>query len=83
MLFACVDPFMPTPPSAAHPNWKIDPFLKHMIKVSKYAIVIGQDISIDEQDIGFQGQYKDKKRVAFKKGGQGVLVDALCVYGYT
>ena len=39
-----------------------------MMRVSKEAILIGQSISIDEMDIGFQGQHQDKQRVNYKKG---------------
>ena len=44
---------------------------------------IGRNVSIDEQDIGFQGRHKDKQRITFKKVGDGFLVDALCADGYT
>lgn len=44
---------------------------------------IGRDISCDEQDIGFQGQHKDKQRITFKKVGDGVLLDAICADAYT
>ena len=82
-FFAGVNPIVPTPPTYSHPNWKIDPLLKHMRSVSQSAIHIGRDISVDEQDIGFQGRHKDKQRVTFKKVGDGFLVDALCADGYT
>ena len=53
IFFSATDPLVPTPPTIAHPNWKIDPVLKHMMRVSKDAIKLGKSISIDEQDIGF------------------------------
>ena len=59
-LFAGVNPILPTPSTSTEPNWKIDPLLKHMRRVSQDAIHIGRYISIDEQDIGFQGRHKDK-----------------------
>ena len=77
------NPIRPVPPTTSHPNWKVDPLLKHMMRVSKEAIVLGQDISVDEQDIGFQGRHSDKQRITFKKVGDGFLVDALCADGYT
>ena len=82
-FFSATDPLIPTPPTSTHPNWKIDPVLKHMMKVSKDAIKLGKSISIDEQDIGFQGQHKDKQRISYKRVGDGFLVDALCADGYT
>ena len=54
-----------------------------MTRVAKYGIHIGQSISVDEMDISFQGQHKDKQRVTYKKGGDGFLVDALWAEGYT
>ena len=62
-FFACVSPLLPTPPSTSHPNWKLDPLLKHMMRVEKYGIHIGQSISVDEMYIIFQGRHTDKQRV--------------------
>ena len=39
--------------------------------------------SVDEQDIGFQGQHRDKQRISYKKVGDGFLLDALSSDGYT
>ena len=82
-FLGAVNPIVPTPPTTTHPNWKIDPVLKSMMRVSQEAVCIGQDVSVDEQDIGFQGRHKDKQRVNFKKVGDGFLVDCLCAEGYT
>ena len=68
---------------ASHPNWKIDPLLKHCMRVAKEAVILGRHLSVDTQDIGFQGLHKDKQRVTFKKVGDGFLVDFLCSDGYT
>ena len=73
----------PIPPTNTHPNWKIDPVLKHIMWVSKQCVVLGSNISIDEQDIGFQGQHSDKQCISYKCVGDGFLVDALCSEGYT
>ena len=64
VFFSATDPLIPTPPKTTHPNWKIDPVLKHMMRVSKEAMMLGNSISIDEQDIGFQGQHKDKQQIS-------------------
>ena len=53
-FFACVSTLIPTPPSTSHPNRKLEPLLRHMIRVAKYGIHIGQSISVDEMDISFQ-----------------------------
>ena len=82
-FFACVNPLYPTPPRETHPNWKVQPLLKHMLDVSKKAMVMGYNLSVDEQTIGFQGQHKDKQRITYKKVGDGFLVDALSSEGYT
>ena len=44
------------------------------MRVAKYGIHISQSISVDEMDISFQGQHKDKQRVAYKKGGDGFFI---------
>ena len=76
-FYACVNPIIPTPPTSTHPNWKIDPLLKQVLRISQSAIHIGRYISIDEQGIGFEGRYKDKERVTFKTVGDRFLVDKL------
>ena len=40
-------------------------------------------MAVDDQDIGFQGKYKGKQRVTFKKVGDGFLLDSLYSDGYT
>ena len=59
-FFSATNPITTTTSTAIHPNWKIDMCLKHMITVSMECMFIGQDIFCNEQDIGFQGQHKDK-----------------------
>ena len=53
IFFSATDPLISNPPTSTHPNWKIDPVLKHMMRVSKDAIKLGKSISVDEQDIDF------------------------------
>jgi hypothetical protein len=71
------------PPKATHPNFKVDPFLAHMQKVSMRAWDCGPNLSGDEQTIGFKGNHCDKQRVSYKREGDGFLTDALCDRGYT
>ena len=54
-FFTGVNLIVPTPSTSTHPNWKIDPLLKHIRRVSQYAIHIGRYIHIGEQEMGFQG----------------------------
>ena len=61
------DTIIPTPSTNTHPNWKVDPFLKHFPRVSKDCIYIGRSIACDGKDIGFQGRHRDKQQVTFKK----------------
>ena len=81
--FTVCNPIFSTRSTSSHPNWKIDPYLKNMMKVSKDYVSIGQAISIDQQDISFQGRYEDEQRIPYKKAGDVFLVDALCSEGYT
>ena len=82
-FFACVDPTYPTPSRDTHPNWKVHPLLKHILKVSKDAVKLGQHLSCDEQTVGFQGNHKDKQRITYKNEGDGFLADCICSDGYT
>ena len=82
-FFASVDPRYATPPRTTHPNWKVDPMLKHAMIVCKKAMHIGKFISIDEQTIGFQGRHADKIRVTYKNAGDGFQADVICADGYT
>ena len=36
--FAVQHPYSPIPDTRTHPNWKIDPFLEHLSKVSIQAV---------------------------------------------
>ena len=74
---------IPTPSTNTHPNWKVDPCLKHFARVSRECIYIGRSIACDKQDIGFKWRHRDKQRVTFEKMGDGLLLDALCADGYT
>ena len=82
-FFCSVDPQIPVPSRLTHPNWKVHPFLKHMKKVSQEAVVLGRNLSCDEQTIGFQGNHRDKQRITYKKEGDGFLADTICSDGYT
>ena len=76
-FFGSVNTLFPIPPTSSHPNWKINPLLKHCMRVAKEAVILGRDVSVDEQYIGFQGQHQDKQRVPYKKVRGGFLVNCL------
>ena len=82
-FFASNDPCHPVPSRDEVPNWKVHPFLKHILKVSQEAVFMGRDLSCDEQTIGFQGNHRDKQRITYKKEGDGFLADCICSDGYT
>ena len=42
---------------------------------------MGEDVSIDEQTIGFQGKHADKKRHKEKEEGGGFQCDSINTYG--
>lgn len=81
--FCSVDPRLFPPSRRTHPNWKLHPFLKHIMKVSKDAVFMGRCLSGDEQTIGMQGQHIDKQRIQDKAEGDGFLADCICSDGYT
>ena len=81
-FFASVNPLIAAPPRSRSPNHKVDPMLHHLMMISKEAVVVGKNISVDEMDISFQGQHSDKQRISYKHAGDGFLVDVLCADGY-
>ena len=82
-FFASVDPLKAIPARATHPNWKVQHFFKHAIRISKQCIFLGKKLSLDEQTIGCQGRHPDILRITYKKEGDGFQCDAICSDGYT
>ena len=82
-FFAVQDPKLFTPPNRDRPNFKIDPFLDHIKKVSMGAWCLGKMISVEEQTIGFQSRNAMKLRITYRREGDGFQCDALCDSGYT
>ena len=70
-FFAIQDPRIATPSRKSHPNWKVEPLLKQALRVSKEAVIPGQDAAIDEQTNGFQGAHEDKKQISKKEKEMG------------
>lgn len=81
--FATQDPLVTPPSRKTHPNWKIDPFLKHVQEVSRAGWLLARYFSLDEQTAGFKGRHVDKKRITYKKEGDGFQMDAICDRGFT
>ena len=50
-----------------------------MMQDSKGEIFIGRDVSVDEQDISFQGRHRDKQGMTYKKLGDEFLVCTFCL----
>lgn len=82
-FFTMRDPRQKVPDRNKEPNWKVSLLLHHMNYVNKMAWNLGENISVDEQTIGFQGHHKDKLRITYKAEGDGFQCDALCQEGYT
>ena len=39
---------------------------------------MGRELSMDEEDLGYQGQHPDKERITYKSAGDGFLVYSVC-----
>ena len=44
---------------------------------------LGREFSIEKTTLGFQGRYKDKRRIAYKRAGDGFQCDAIFENGFT
>ena len=81
-FFSLQDPTKPAPTRKECPTYKVDSFLKHLQQVSMKAWRLGQNISGDEQTIGFQGSHADKLRITYKAEGDGFQCDAPADSGF-
>ena len=66
-----------------HPNWKVQPLLRHAIIVSKATVFLGKGLAMNKETISFKGKYPDILRIIYKKEGGGFQCDALCSDSYT
>ena len=81
--FAVQYPLKPVPSRDTHPNWKVDPFLRHLNKVFINAVFLGEYISCDKESIQFTGRSSFKLRLKFKKVNEVLQDDFICSNGYT
>ena len=82
-FLAYQDPAIDIPSKSKFPNWKVRPLLTWMNYIFPQVWNLGQEISIDEMTIGFQGRHVDKRRITYKRAGDGFQCDALCESGFT
>ena len=82
-FFATCDPNKPTPARETHPNWKVQPMLRHLLHMSKHAMILGRHVSCDEQTTSSKGNHPDIIRINFKKEGDVFQCDATCADGHT
>ena len=83
MFLAIQDPVNSVPSRKTHPNWKLQPLLKHTIIVSKAEIVLGKGLVMDEEKIVCKGRHTYILQITYKKEGDGFQCDAFCSDGYT
>ncbi|KAK3243924.1 hypothetical protein CYMTET_46447 [Cymbomonas tetramitiformis] len=80
-FFHLQDPRAPQP--EGKPFWKVEPLLEVLRVNSEELLDLGPDVSLDEQDCGFQGRSALKDKIKFKAEGDGFLADCICQDGYT
>ena len=76
-------PVFLAPDTNIHPNWKFDPFWKHLDQGFIKVVHFSENVSCDEQTIWFHGLLKHKSRFKFKKIGDGSQAGSICCKGYT
>ena len=54
-FFGCQDPRLILPSKKTHPNFKIDPFFKHLLVSFKSMWDLGENVSFDEATRVFRG----------------------------
>ena len=82
-FLAYQDPTIEPPSKLQYPNWKVRPLLVWMNSILPQVWNLGPEFSINEMTIGFQGKQGDKRRITYKRAGDGFQCDALYKNGYT
>ena len=54
MLLFFQDLHKPIPTNKLYPNWKLHPFLKHILSVFRFSWLLDFSLAVDDQNIGFQ-----------------------------
>ncbi|KAK3281834.1 hypothetical protein CYMTET_10395 [Cymbomonas tetramitiformis] len=80
-FFHIQDPTLAEPVNK--PFFKVEPLLVAVRDNSERLWYLGPDVSLDEQDCGFQGRSHLKDKIKYKKEGDGFLADCICDSGYT
>ena len=62
--FACQDPRKPIPTRKLYPNRKLYPFMKHILSVFHFSLLLGCALAVGEQTIDFLGRHVDKMRIS-------------------
>ena len=60
------------------PLYKVRPVLDALRENCLRGFGMGRELSMDEEDLGFQGQHPDKERITYKSAGDGFLVYSVC-----
>jgi Transposase IS4 len=82
-FFACVDPRKNPPARKVAPLFKVSHVIKWLNYIGKHSVRLGENLSVDEQTIGFQGRHQDKLRISYKAEGDGFQCDTICESGFT
>ena len=64
-FFVFQDPCTPIPTQNLYPNWKLYPFLNHILYVLHFEWFLGFSLAVDEKIIGFQGRHVDKMIISY------------------
>ena len=81
-FFGCQYPRLLLPSKKSHPNFKIDPFFKHILVSFKSMWDLGEKISFDEATRGFKRKNSPKSVIKFKKEGDGYLLNCISDDGF-
>ena len=64
-FFAVQDPRLENKPKKTHPNFKVDPFMLHLLQCFASMWDLGSDLSFDEATQGFKGRHYLKAKIKY------------------
>ena len=76
-FFAIQDPRLNPPSKKTHPNFKVDPFMLHLLHRLAEVWDLGPGISFDEATQSFKGRHYLKAKIKYKIAGDGHLIDCI------